>query len=78
MGLVVNAVVLWNSRYLSVAVEQLRRDGVSIVAEDLVRLSPLGHEHINVEGRYSFALAEPIAQGQLRPLGNSTNVEEFS
>ena len=78
LGLVVNAVVLWNSRYLSVAVEQLRRNGVSIAAEDLGRLSPLGHEHINVQGRYSFALAEPIAQGQLRPLGNSTGLDEFS
>ena len=35
-------------------------------------------EHINVQGRYSFALAESIAQGQLRPLGNSTSLDEFS
>jgi hypothetical protein len=30
--------------------------------------SPLGHEHINVLGRYSFALADGIARGELRPL----------
>ena len=34
----------------------------------MARLSPLGHEHINVLGRYSFALADGIAQGELRPL----------
>ena len=34
----------------------------------MARLSPLGHEQINVLGRYSFALAEDIAEGELRPL----------
>ena len=29
---------------------------------------PLGHRHINFQGRYSFALAESVAQGALRPL----------
>ncbi len=32
------------------------------------RLSPLGYKHINLLGRYSFTLAEPIARGQLRAL----------
>ena len=36
--------------------------------EDVARLSPLSHEHINVLGRYSFALADSIAGGELRPL----------
>jgi hypothetical protein len=34
----------------------------------VARLSPLGHEHINVLGLYSFALADGIAQGELWPL----------
>ena len=34
----------------------------------MARLSPLGHEHINLLGRYTFALAEPLARGALRPL----------
>ncbi len=37
-------------------------------AADVARLSPLGHEHINLLGRYTFALAEPLARGALRPL----------
>jgi len=32
------------------------------------RLSPLVHHHINFQGRYSFALLEAIARGELRPL----------
>jgi hypothetical protein len=42
--------------------------GAEVRPEDMARLSPLGHEHINVLGRYSFALADGIAQGELRPL----------
>jgi hypothetical protein len=36
--------------------------------EDEVRLSPFGHEHINMLGRYSFSVPESVARGELRPL----------
>ena len=45
-----------------------RRAGAEVKPEDVVRLSPLSHEHINVLGRYPFALADNIAEGELRPL----------
>ncbi len=67
-GLFTNAVVLWNTIYLQAALEYLRSEGMEINPEDSARLSPLQHKHINVLGRYSFALAEPIAKGALRPL----------
>ena len=35
--------------------------------EDIARLSPLGHEHINMLGRYAFSLPDRIARGELRP-----------
>jgi hypothetical protein len=38
--------------------------------EDVARLSPLGHEHINMLGRYAFSLPDRIARGGLRPLRN--------
>uniref|UniRef100_UPI001F4AB809 transposase n=1 Tax=Pseudomonas aeruginosa TaxID=287 RepID=UPI001F4AB809 len=38
--------------------------------EDLARLSPLIFEHINMLGRYSFAVPEEVARGELRPLRN--------
>ena len=36
--------------------------------EDVARLSPLGHEHVNMLGRYAFVLPEMVARGELRPL----------
>ncbi|MEQ4726272.1 transposase, partial [Nonomuraea sp. B19D2] len=59
LGLVVNAVALWNSKYLSAAVDQLRAHGVPVKDEDAARLSPLGHAHLNVLGRYAIASSAP-------------------
>ena len=68
LGLVTNAVVLWNSIYMQEALDHLLINGTEVRPEDVARLSPLQHKHINVLGRYSFALAEPIAKGELRSL----------
>ncbi|MBZ5653277.1 MAG: Tn3 family transposase [Acidobacteriia bacterium] len=67
LGLVVNAIVLWNTRYLDAALSHLKAGGMDIRTEDVVRLSPLGYGHINLLGRYSFQLPESVANGQLRP-----------
>ncbi|RMI45444.1 hypothetical protein EBO15_09515 [Actinomadura harenae] len=67
LGLVVNAVALWNSRYLSQIVDQLRAQGIPVAGEDVARLSPLGHTHLNCLGRYVIASSTPD-QG-LRELG---------
>lgn len=40
-GLVVNGIVLWNTHYVDRALESL---------------SPLGHEHSSLHGRYHFGL----------------------
>jgi TnpA family transposase len=68
LGLVVNAIVLWNTLYMESALNQLRAEGMEVKPEDVARLSPLIHKHINFQGRYSFALSEAVAQGGLRPL----------
>jgi TnpA family transposase len=68
LGLVVNAIVLWNTIYMDVALNQLRAEGVEVTSEDVARLSPLIHKHVNCQGRYSCALSESVAQGGLRPL----------
>ena len=44
--------------------------------EDVGRLSPLGHEHINMLGRYAFSLPDRIARGELRPLRNPRQLDE--
>jgi TnpA family transposase len=68
LGLVVNAIVLWNTRYMTKAIEELRKSGMVISDIDISRLSPLGFDYINIVGRYSFNLPAAIAQGSLRPL----------
>lgn len=70
LGLVVNMIVLWNTIYIEAALEQLRKEGFPVHDEDVDRLSPLIHDHINMLGRYSFAMPDIVARGGLRPLRN--------
>jgi TnpA family transposase len=68
LGLVVNAIVLWNTMYMEAALNQVRAEGLEVNSEDGARLSPLIHQHINFQGRYSCAWSESVAQGGVRPL----------
>lgn len=68
LGLVLNVIVLWNTIYMDAALSQLRAEGYSVRDEDVARLSPLIHEHINMLGRYSFVVPESVVRGELRPL----------
>lgn len=52
-----------------------RQRGMTIFPEDMARLSPIGHEHVNVYGKYSFTLAEPIQQGAFHPLRELDEME---
>lgn len=70
LGLVLNAVVLWNTRYLDVAVAALRAEGHDIKDEDVARLSPLKDRHINFLGRYLFHLTASGPSQGLRPFRN--------
>lgn len=76
LGLVTNAVVLWNTIYMNAAINQLREQGEEINEADLARLSPLINKHINMLGHYLFALAKGVRSGVLRPL-NEPNTEPF-
>ena len=69
LGLVLNAVVLWNTRYTDAALAQLRAQGYPVLDADAARLSPLGDTHLNVHGRYTFT--PPTGEG-LRPLRDPT------
>ncbi|KUL48527.1 transposase [Streptomyces violaceusniger] len=74
LGLVLNALVLFNTRYMDAAVKQLRADGFDVRDEDVARLSPFVRHHINMLGRYSFQL--PDLPGGLRPLRDPDAAEE--
>ena len=68
LGIVINAIVLWNTRYIDAAVSAQRANGVLVGDEDAAHLSPLGHAHLNELGRYTFPTATPDAN--LRQLRN--------
>ena len=68
LGLVLNMIVLWNSLYMEAALTALRAQGHRVLDADVVRLSPLLHEHINMLGRYSFSVPDAVAKGELRAL----------
>ena len=68
LGLVVNMLVLWTTRYMDVTLAQMRAQGLEVRDEDVARLSPLGYSHVNLLGRYEFALPDSIARGAFRPL----------
>ena len=50
LGLVLNMIVMWNTSYMKAALTQLRGEGFDVRDEDVARLSPLLHEHINILG----------------------------
>lgn len=68
LGLVTNALVLWNTIYMQAALGHLKQQGEATLESDEARLSPLSHKHVNMLGHYSFTLAEHVSPGQLRPL----------
>ena len=78
LGLVVNAVVLWNTRYLDMALMQARASGMVVKPEDVERLSPLLLDHVNVLGRYEFVLTKSVRQGKLRPLRDPKKTDDLA
>lgn len=61
---------------MEAVLKQLCTEGVGVSSEDVARRSPLAHKHINFQGRYSFALAESVARGELRALRNPDDLGE--
>ena len=68
LGLVTNALILWNTIYMQEALNQLHRQSYDTHEGDEARLSPLVYGHVNMLGHYSFTLAENVMKGKLRPL----------
>lgn len=68
LGLVVNAVVHWNTKYMGVALDLLSEKDFTINEIDVKHLSPLGSEHIIIGGKYSFIVPREIEEGKLQSL----------
>ncbi len=68
LSLLVAAIVLWNSRYLSEAVVALRRHGYDVPDQILAHVWPLAWEHINLTGDYTWSGDAPRDPDRLRDL----------
>ena len=66
LNLVVAAIVLWNTAYLERVVRVLRAAGNADNSQ-LPHLSPLGWEHSNLAGDYSWQQNKQVEQGNFRP-----------
>jgi len=83
MSLIINAIVVWNTRYMMDALEHLRLQGYPVNDSDLQHVTPLLWEHITFHGSYHFDLDEPQQHNGRRPLRLRTEppipdrVEEF-
>ncbi len=53
---------------MAAALDHLRANEGHVRAEDVERLSPLRHDHINLHGRYHFTPSNTVARGGLRSL----------
>lgn len=74
LGLVLNCVTLWNTRYMDAALQALRAQGYPVLDADVGRLSAFGYKHINVHGSYTFSAVE--LPGGLRMLRDPDAVDE--
>ena len=68
LNLVVAAITLWNTICLERAIHAMREAGKEIDEDLLSHLSPLGWEHINLIGDYSWRQNKLVEQGKFRRL----------
>jgi TnpA family transposase len=68
LNLVTNAVVLWNTVYMSAVLDQLRTEGHNVDEADVAHLSPARYAHINPYGKYRFNVEAEFNRKSLRPL----------
>ena len=54
LALVTAAIALWNTVYLSRALDELRRGGEIVLDPLLAHLAPIGWQHINLTGDYPW------------------------
>ena len=67
LNILINAISVWNTVYLTEATKVLKEKGT--LREDLLKhISPLGWEHINFLGEYTFDKKNVTSLDSLHPL----------
>lgn len=67
LNIIINAITVWNTVYLTEATKVLSERG--ILREQMIKhISPLGWEHINFLGEYTFDIKKMTGLNSLRPL----------
>ena len=66
LNLVASAIILWNTVYLSRAVDHLRHQGADVPDHLLAHVAPLGWEHVSLTGDYLGAISTSRANGSGR------------
>lgn len=68
LNIVVSAIILWNTVYLGWAISALKESGYAVDDNLLQYLSPLGWEHINLTGDYTWQQNKLVNQEKFRAL----------
>ncbi|HAV8301951.1 TPA: transposase [Escherichia coli] len=76
LTLLTAAITLWNTVYIERAIESLKRKKLPINDQLLSHLSPLGWEHINLNGDYVWRNNLKLGTGKYRPL-RSVDIESY-
>ena len=79
LQILVNAVQVWNARYMTASIDHLHATKPDVVADEtaLARVAPVTHAHVNSLGRYDLHRQPPPA-GHLRPLRQVAAASEGS
>jgi len=68
LNLLTNCIIIWNTVYMTKALEQLEAEGYALDRRDLKHIWPTRSEHINLQGKYFFNLDQVDELAGLRPL----------
>ena len=71
LNLVVAAIILWNTVYLTKAIDYLLQHGEIIPTEYVRHISPVAWEHISLTGDYVWNLKQATTLDTLRSLRNA-------
>jgi len=71
-------IVLWNTVYMNAVLDQLRTEGYEVRPEDEARLSPFGHDHANMLGRFPSPSQMPSHVANCDRSEPQTNPEHYN